>query len=204
MSARSLRRLAVAGTLLLGCADTGLDENEAGSPPLPAPSPAESPLALEDSVADTDVADPTPAEWTAGIVESEHAVAGAALLTDVRTSANEGFDRVVLEFENDRIPSYHIEYVDRPIVQCGSGEAVPVDGERWLAVRLETANAHTEEGQPTVLERSSRPDLPILRQLTLTCDFEAQVEWVLGVASPNRYRVMELVEPARLVVDVRH
>ncbi|MBA4159064.1 MAG: hypothetical protein H0X65_16535, partial [Gemmatimonadetes bacterium] len=47
-------------------------------------------------------------------------------------------------------------------------------------------------------------DYPVLKQLTLICDFEAQVEWVLGVSSPNRFRVIELHEPARLVVDVRH
>jgi len=30
------------------------------------------------------------------------------------------------------------------------------------------------------------------------------VTWVLAVQSPNRYRVLELEDPARLVIDVRH
>ena len=56
----------------------------------------------------------------------------------------------------------------------------------------------------TVQDRNRRPNLTNLRQLVLTCDFEAQVAWVLGLGSPNPYRVMELENPARLVVDVRH
>lgn len=203
MPGGSIRCLTLAGTLLLGCADGGIDENDASTAPLPAAS-TESPIAGQDSVVDTDAAEPTPAQWTAGIVEVEHAVTGAAVLTDVRSAQNEGFDRVVLEFEDDEMPSYHISYVDRPVLQCGSGEPVPMEGDGWLAVRLEPANAHTEAGHPTVTDRSSLPGLPVLRQLTLTCDFEAQVVWVLGVASPNRFRVMELAEPTRLVVDVLH
>jgi hypothetical protein len=49
-----------------------------------------------------------------------------------------------------------------------------------------------------------RPELPVLLQLEPTCDFEGEVSWVLGVKAPNRYRVLELKDPPRLVVDVRH
>ena len=147
---------------------------------------------------------PAPDQWTAEIVEKVQPVSGVALLSDVRAGRNEGFDRLVLEFEDDIIPSYHIEYVDRPVRQCGSGDEVPVAGDGWLSVRLEPANAHTEEGVATIEERSSMPGLPVILQLTMICDFEAQVEWVLGVRAPNRFRVMELAEPARLIVDVRH
>jgi hypothetical protein len=30
------------------------------------------------------------------------------------------------------------------------------------------------------------------------------VEWVMGVSSPNKYRVLELKSPTRLVIDVKH
>jgi hypothetical protein len=153
---------------------------------------------------DTGEEDLTPAQWTAGIVSVDHPVTGAALLTDVRVGDNEGFDRMVLEFHGDEMPSYHIEYIDRPVRECGSGATVQLAGDAWLAVRLEPANAHTEEGQPTITDRVMSPALPVLLELRITCDFEAQVEWVLGVASPNRFRVMELADPTRLIVDVRH
>jgi hypothetical protein len=73
-----------------------------------------------------------------------------------------------------------------------------------LIVRLQPANAHTEAGVATVQNRQQNPSLPILKELKLICDFEADVQWILGLSSPNRYRVLELTNPARLVVDVAH
>jgi hypothetical protein len=124
-------------------------------------------------------------------------------LREVRSARNEGFDRVVFEFEGTQLPGYHVEYVDKPVIKCGSGEPTEVAGEGWLQVRLEPAQAHAD-GQVTVAERERKPGLPLLQELELTCDFEGQVTWVLGVKSPHRYRVLELREPARLVVDVQH
>ena len=141
------------------------------------------------------------AEWTDRIVDVEHG-GDVATLRSVRTAAHEGFVRVVFEFD-ERVPGYHLEYVDRPVRQCGSGEPVPVAGDAWLAVRLRPSNAHTGGGAPTVAERDRRLDLAPLRQLLLTCDFEADVTWVLGLDTPARYRIVELAGPPRLVVDVQ-
>jgi hypothetical protein len=116
---------------------------------------------------------------------------------------NEGFDRFVLEFMGDELPSYHVEYVDKPVRQCGSGDAVHVAGDGWLLIRLQPARAHDDDGRPTLEQRSARPVLPVVIETRLLCDFEAHVEWVLGVSAPNRFRVLELSKPARLVIDVR-
>lgn len=151
--------------------------------------------------------DATPGQFTAGIVAESRPGIEPVTLREVRAFSHEVFDRVVWEFDDLNVPGYHLEYVDRPVRECGSGEVVEVAGEGWLRVRLEPARAHEfigERAQVTVRDRDRRYDFPILRQLTIICDFEAQVEWVLGVSSPNRYRVTELHEPARLVVDVLH
>lgn len=143
------------------------------------------------------------APWTAGTSRRAPAARGVVTLTGVRQAANPGFDRVVFEFSGGARPGYHIEYVDRPVRECGSGRVVPLQGDGWLLVRLEPARMHTDAGQPTVTDRQRRPQLSVLRELRTICDFEAQVEWVLAVAAPNRYRVLELSEPTRLVVDVQ-
>ena len=75
-------------------------------------------------------------------------------------------------------------------------------GQGWLAVQLTPAQAYDDRGRATVRDRDRTPRLPLVRQLKLTCDFEGDVTWTLGVARPNRYRVMELSNPARLVVDI--
>jgi hypothetical protein len=146
---------------------------------------------------------PPPDEWTAGVTTADRG-GEPAIASAIRVGRGADYDRVVFEFRGAPVPGYHVEYVDRPVRQCGSGEPVRVAGDGWLEVRLTPARAHDEDGEPTVMQRSSlHPDLPLVREIRLTCDFEGHVTWVLGVAHPNRYRVLTLSNPARLVVDVR-
>jgi hypothetical protein len=71
-------------------------------------------------------------------------------------------------------------------------------------VRLDPARAHDDSGNVTIADRQRMLALPVLKRLLIICDFEAQVEWVLGVAARTPYRVSELSGPPRLVLDVRH
>lgn len=142
-------------------------------------------------------------QGTTAATEKRRDDAPVAVLREVRAAEQQGFDRVVFEFEGSSVPGYRIGYVDRP-AQCGSGEPVAVAGEARLQVQLLPAQAHTEAGEPTVAERERRLDLPVLQELESTCDFEADVTWVLGLVSRRPYRVQELASPARLVVDIGH
>ncbi|HET9529314.1 MAG TPA: hypothetical protein VFQ92_03110 [Blastocatellia bacterium] len=143
-------------------------------------------------------------EGTAGIVAKPKEGIRPVVLTEVRTARHMNFDRVVFEFSGDTLPGYHVEYIDRPVRRCGSGEVVNIAGDGWLLVRLVPAQAHTEAGEATVKDRRRVLGYSIVKELESICDFEAHVEWVLGVSSPNRYRVIELSSPARLVLDVKH
>jgi hypothetical protein len=145
----------------------------------------------------------TPFQGTAGIVEKPATVIKPVVLTAVDTARHGHFDRVVFRFDGDRLPGYRIAYIDRPIRACGSGQAVPVTGDGWLEMRLIPAAAHAD-GEPIIRRRSRASSLPVLKQLELTCDFEGVVTWVGGLSAPNRYRVLELADPPRLVVDIRH
>ena len=142
-------------------------------------------------------------EWTAGIIDRPKPGAPAAMLVAVRTGIHDGFDRVVFEFDQ-RVPGFHIEYIDQPVRTCGSGNVTQMADDGWLEVRMSPAKAHTEAGVPTVAERERAPKLPELSELKMTCDFEAVMTWVLGVESPNRYRVRESSNPPRIVVEVQH
>ncbi len=115
-----------------------------------------------------------------------------------------GYDRVVFEFTGDSVPGYRVEYTTKPAQRCGSGDPVTVAGTGRLIIRFEPAQAHDEHGNLAADERHHAPGLPAVRELTLICDFEGQVAWVLGIAAPSAYRVSELTGPARLVLDVRH
>jgi hypothetical protein len=137
-------------------------------------------------------------------VETKRSGFAPVTLREVRTARNEGFDRLVLQFDGDQLPGYHIEYIEKSAaIKCGSGDPAEVAGQGWLQVRVQPAQAH-QGAQVTVAERKRKPALPVVQEMELTCDFEGEVTWVLGVKSPNKYRVLELQGPTRLVVDVQH
>jgi hypothetical protein len=177
-----------------------VDSAAVNQTPSATPAPAAANGAVDESADDNaDFA------GTAGITEKKNAgITGVAMMNAARTARHGNYDRVVFEFEGAEMPSYHIEYVDKPVRSCGSGEVVPLAGNGWLEIRFNPANAHGENGYPTVTDRERSPNLPIIKEMKITCDFEADVEWVLGVSSPNKYRVLELKNPTRLVVDIKH
>lgn len=143
------------------------------------------------------------AEWTAGIVHRSTGRSAVATLRALRFARHEAFERVVFDLDGAGLPGRHVEYIDEPVRSCGSGDPVPLEGDAWLAITLEPAAAHDEAGHPTISNREVKPGFPIIREIELTCDFEAKVTVVLGVARPNRYRVLELDHPPRIVFDIR-
>lgn len=147
---------------------------------------------------------PKPFDGTAGIVEERRDGSKPALLRDVRTGRHDGYDRVVFEFAAAPLPGYHLEYIDKPVRKCGSGDPTALAGDGWLEIRFTPADAHTPKGEPTVRDRERTLTLGVMRELELTCDFEATTTWVVGVSSPNRYRVVELADPPRIAVDILH
>lgn len=201
----ALLGMLLTGMLLSACSDSPSKPNVA-KPPSPTPTPTVTATpATANAPVDETAEDVPDFEGTAGNTEKKNPNAtGAALLTDVRSARHSSYDRVVFEFEGTELPTYRIEYIDRPVRSCGSGDVVPFAGDAWLSVRFSGANAHTDAGEATVKDRVRSPNLPIVKDLKLICDFEAEVEWVMGVSSPNKYRVLELKSPTRLVVDIRH
>lgn len=194
--------------LVVGCTDRTRSNNSA------VVSPTSQPTATQTITANRNViAEATPVDekglsadfaGTAGVTEKTNEIDGAALLSAVRTGQQENFDRIVFEFAGADLPSYHVEYIDKPVRSCGSGDVVPLKGDAWLEIRFMPANAHDEQGEPTLRTREMVPNHKVVKELKSTCDFEADVEWVAGLASPNKYRVLELKNPARLVVDIKH
>jgi hypothetical protein len=182
-------------SLLFGCKS---------SPEPAAPTVAATPSAASSAPTPSATATAKEPEFkgTLGIVEVKRNDF-PTVLTSVRTAKHEGYDRIVLEFK-DRVPGYHLEYVDKPVRDCGEGQVIPLAGDSWLEIRMYPVDGHTQEGQPTIQERQRKLDLPVMLEGKQTCDFEAVVTWVLGLARPNPYRIVELKDPPRLVVDVKH
>jgi hypothetical protein len=135
---------------------------------------------------------------------------GTALLERVALGRHEGFDRVVFQFENLR-PGYKVSYVERPLVEDGSGAPIDVAGGAVLVVRMEPASGFdlaTDEGRlvykgPRRIDGASA-GTSIVKEAARTGDFEAVLSWAIGVEEQVDFRVRELDDPARLVVDLRN
>jgi hypothetical protein len=100
-------------------------------------------------------------------------------------------------------PDYRVEYVENP-TQCGSGAAVDVQGAALLAVSFTPVNAHTDEGIPTLNFQSLVPGLPSIVEAVQSCDFEAEVTWVIGLSEEADFHVDAVEQPLRLSIDIAH
>jgi hypothetical protein len=124
----------------------------------------------------------------------------APTLTDVRAGGHIGFDRVVFEFRG-AVPEHRVRYVDQ-LVQDGSGRPVSVAGAADLEVVFRGANAHRQDGSPTISPRRFSTGLTAVKEVVQAGDFEAVVTYGIGVDRKRPIKVSTLSNPSRLVIDV--
>lgn len=111
------------------------------------------------------------------------AVPPAPTLTAIRvgTHPEGGFDRISFEF--DGRPGYRAGYESK-IVYDGSGETVDLDGEAFLQLVFNVAQAHDAQGRPTLDPIPDPPVVvgyPALVAYVLNGDFEGYVSVALGL-----------------------
>ncbi len=129
-------------------------------------------------------------------------------LVDARLTRAPGFDRLVLELAEGFQPAWNVRYVEGPARRPGSGDEVEVDGSAMLRVTLSpvrTAALHLP-GQPPTYAGPARLDgrLGNITEAVLLGDFEATLEWAIGVEQRAGFRVFHLSDPSRVVIDVNH
>lgn len=193
--------LLLTSCLLVSSCQRAQNTPPAPTPPALAPSPAPR----------VDTAMPEPGETSTETFEGTSGVSSKpiqdhhlAILKEIRSARHEGFDRVVLEFAENESPGYRIEYAKGYVRSCGSGEIVSLDGKGVLVIQVSPAQAHNESGQSTISARERELNLSVMKELKLICDFEADLQLAVGVSLRNPYRVLELSNPGRLVVDIKH
>ena len=118
----------------------------------------------------------------------------------VRTGSHDGYDRVVVEFQNGRPGSISIRpQAGTTFNQSPSGRAVKVAGRHGVLVIIRGADAHT--GFAGL--RDIKTSLPGLAEVRMIEDFEGQVALGLGVSQAACYRAFMLANPVRLVIDLK-
>lgn len=142
--------------------------------------------------------------WSSEPRRVERALPGTATVVAVRGAHNMAggleFDRLVIEFR-DHVPGYDVRYV-ADVRSPGEGAVVPLRGQAFLELVLFPAVAHNDAGTSTLTTPRTGGGLPALVQYRLTGDYEGYVHIGLGVDDRVGFRVLELSDPARLVVDL--
>jgi hypothetical protein len=177
-------------------------------PDTAAPAPT-SPTGTEPSSTTSTNGESEPFEGGTEPVSATGDAATIALLERVALGSHEGYDRVVFQFRN-ALPGYRVEYVEPPLRQDGSGDVVEVDGNAFVNVRMEPASGFdvgTGEGVlvyegPRRIPGSSAGTTTV-REVVRIGDFEAQLNWAIGLDERTDFRVLTLDGPPRLVVDFR-
>ena len=140
--------------------------------------------------------------WSGNTVSKDPAAdAEPATLSAVATESLSGYDRVVFTFR-DRIPGYRLAYATGGGGGCDGAQPAG-EAPAHLVVEFEKALSN-EGGAPLVEERDRTEDMPTLVGARQDCDEGDRVKWILAIRGEMEYRILEMFDEPRLVVDLRH
>ena len=124
-----------------------------------------------------------------------------ATLTALGIEVHDGFERVLFTFA-DHVPGILIQPSPGPFARGQSDETIHVNGTAYLAMRM-TANGHDETGHSASNERTPGPaGKHSITEVVRTDDFEGVLTYVVGLDSPQTFRVLQYSNPPRLAIDV--
>lgn len=145
--------------------------------------------------------------WTTKAVERLHVSPDSSHIRNVRAARQPGFDRLVFEFEGP-ISNYSIEYLRSRWYEDEAGRRrLKLAGSAFVQVNLHIIPVDEEQ-----LKFSQAKDFcpkgPLkfrsLMEVEEGTFFEGYYDFLLGIRSRKLFRVTELANPARLVIDFKH
>ena len=129
-----------------------------------------------------------------------------AFLDDIRfAQREEGFTRVVFDFEGAEVPWWAVSYAAGPFTNIGD-EPVPVAGAAFLQIDLSSTSFDLSGEE--VRETYDGPRRIPVESISVTEvvrleDFEGVSTWIIGVRSEKPFLVGTLTDPPRVYVDIQ-
>ena len=109
---------------------------------------------------------------------------------------------MVFQFEGAQVPGYRIEYVREITLGETDDQYLTLRGGALIQATFQgTASDDYRPGTQTVPDKFT-PDLAQVKQIGLAEDWEGVVRLGIGLDHRAGFRVLELHEPARVVVDL--
>lgn len=121
----------------------------------------------------------------------------------IRVAKQKGFDRVVFEFDDGK-PQYVIQYLPSNIYQTEGGDReIKIAGNVFMVVNIYGIGV---DDPPCELKSYPKKKLnfPTLMQIQKAIWFEGIQDFLIGVKAKKPFRVQELSNPSRLVIDFKH
>ncbi|MFN2578156.1 MAG: hypothetical protein ABR607_10750 [Pyrinomonadaceae bacterium] len=146
--------------------------------------------------------------WTIKPVTRIHApVTENPHIRTVRAAKQNNFDRVVFEFEG-AIPNFRIEYLKSRIYESTAGrERLRLPGNVFLKINFFVITADERQMQLSKAKNfvpRGRLRMPAVQSVKDKEFFEGYYDFLMGLSSRKPYRVTELSNPFRLVIDFKH
>jgi hypothetical protein len=121
----------------------------------------------------------------------------------MKVGKNQGFDRVVFEFKRD-LPNYEVNYVKPPIPFSETDEYVKISGKAFVEVSFSLVPYPDDPPEKYKLEFLAKElKMPVVQEIKNSDWFEGSLAFAIGLKARKLYRVQELSNPARLVVDFK-
>ena len=125
----------------------------------------------------------------------------SAKLGAVRAARHPGYDRVVFQFEGAEVPGYRIEYVREITLGETDDQFLTLQGGALVQATFQgSASEDYQPGTQTVPDKLTL-GLAQVKQIGLAEDWEGVVRLGIGLDHRGGFRVLELHDPARVVVD---
>ena len=143
---------------------------------------------------------------------SEAAVPSIPLLTAVQAQDMGSFDRVTFVFSGPAAPDIlQAKYISEPATLNPQGEPVqpPIAGAASVLLTLSPASSFDFSVTPALASYTGptrfAPDLPSVVEVMQVEDFEATLQWVIGVRNLGVTATAQaFTGPSRIEVDVPH
>jgi hypothetical protein len=125
----------------------------------------------------------------------------SAKLGALRAAGHPGYDRVVFQFEGAEVPGYRIEYVREITLGETDDQFLTLQGGALVqAIFQGSASEDHRPGTQTVPDKLT-VGLGQVKQIGLAEDWEGVVRLGIGLDHRAGFRVLELHDPERVVVD---
>jgi hypothetical protein len=126
-----------------------------------------------------------------------------ALVVNARWGGHCTYDRLVIDVKGT-IPPVTVKRVQE-LRYDANGKKVPLPGKYFLEIKLSPAAAHNAAGQSVYQgPRLVKINLPKLKGLALTGDFEGVVTFGTAFSTKPAYHTLKLHSPERFVLDIAH